>query len=176
MRICGWRLWHWRVRMSIYVFQERQKWTEGGCCWSIDIRTQRRRKTNIFFYLIWLTLAPFSPGSRCFWCPQGRGSPHRSISPLLFLALWNSLPFQVPGSDKSPRRHAADISDCSHRVLEKRNVLVLVRRLYRQMSAVCVCGQLCFIFYGGENIFRLFVPGVKGRVWCKNVYGKFLFA
>lgn len=104
---------------------------------SIDIRTRtKRRRTNIFFYLIWLTLAIFSPGSQSFWCVQDEARPTCCISPVLFLALWNSLLSQVQG----PARLVT--FSCWW------------RRLYRQMSAVCVCGQFCFIFYRGENVFH----------------------
>lgn len=77
-------------------------------------------------------------------------------------------PIGPSGSDKTPRRHAADISDCSHRVLEKRYVLVLVKKTV-STNVCCASGQLCFMFYGGENIFHnpvfffvcLFVSSVR---------------
>lgn len=55
------------------VLQERQKWTEDAYWRNIELKRKQKdiKKSNIFFYLTWLTLAQVAPGSQSFRCVQG---------------------------------------------------------------------------------------------------------
>lgn len=173
--------------------------TDGCECWfmfSRNVRSEQKtavdeyrytdtdkKKKNQYCFLF--NLVDF--GHLFSWFPvflmQDEARPACCISPVLFLALWNSLLSQVQGPAhlvqiKPPWQHAADISDCSHRVLKKRNVLVLVKKTV-STNVCCVCVASFVLYFTEEKTYStmlsLFVPSVKGRVWCKNVYRKFPF-
>lgn len=176
------------VWVLVYVFQERQKWGEDGRWWNITKGNTDIKNENQYFFLF--NLVVFGP--LFFWflvflMPAGMrlAPPAKSLFCFVFSLIKlidvPGSPIRPSGSDKTPWRHAADISDCSHGVLEERYVLVLVKKTV-STNVCCASGQLCFILYGGENIFHnpvfcLFVCFQReGCVWCKNVYRKFPFA
>lgn len=97
-----------------------------------------KKKKNQYFFLF--NLVDF--GHLFSWFPvflvrAGWGSPHLLHLSCFVFSLMKLI--AVPGSRTCPSG----------------NVFVLVKKtVSTNVCCVCVCGQFCFIFYGGENVFH----------------------